>query len=93
MAKAAGSQKGIFKRGKKQVLLRPPEIRIDPDFYGSRQKEEREKSLYAKFSQNEELKSILLSTKNAVLRKFIPKRRPENDISLMTIRQRIEMEN
>ena len=44
MAKAAGSQKGIFKRGKKQVLLRPPEIRIDPDFYGSRQKEEREKS-------------------------------------------------
>ena len=93
LAKAAGSQKGIFKRGKKQVLLRPPEIRIDPDFYGSRQKEEREKSLYAKFSQNEELKSILLSTKNAVLRKFIPKRRPENDISLMTIRQRIEMEN
>ena len=93
LAKAAGSQKGVFKRGKKQILLRPPEIKIDADFYGSRQKEEREKALYAKFSQNDELKTILLVTKNAILRQFIPKRKPENDISLMTIRQRLAMEN
>ena len=93
LAKSAGSQKGVFKRGKKQILLRPPEIKIDADFYGSRQKEEREKAVYAKFSQNDELKTILLVTNNAVLRQFIPKRKPENDISLMTIRQRLTMEN
>ena len=91
LAKSAGSQKGVFKRGKKQVLMRPFEIKIDADFYGSRQKEEREKALYAKFSQNDELNTTLLATKNAVLRKFIPKRKPENDVSLMTIRQRLGM--
>jgi predicted NAD-dependent protein-ADP-ribosyltransferase YbiA (DUF1768 family) len=93
LAKAAGSQKGVFKKGKKEIPFRPSDIRIDPDFYGSRQKEEREKALYAKFSQNEELKHILLFTKNAVLRKYIPKRKAETDHSLMTVRQRIELEN
>jgi len=91
LAKSAGSQKGVFKRGKKQVLMRPSEIKIDADFYGSRQKEERERALYAKFSQSDELKGALLATKNAVLRKFIPKRKPENDVSLMMIRQRLDM--
>lgn len=93
LAKAAGSQKGVFKKGKKEIPLRPADIRIDPDFYGSRQKEEREKALYSKFSQNEELKQILLFTKNAVLRKYIPKRKAETDYSLMTVRQRLELEN
>lgn len=93
LAKAAGSQKGVFKKGKKEIPLRPQDIRIDPDFYGSRQKDEREKALYAKFSQNEELKQILLFTKNAVLKKYIPKRKAETDISLMTVRQRLELEN
>jgi len=93
LAKAAGSQKGVFKKGKKEIPLRPQDIRIDPDFYGSRQKEEREKALYAKFSQNEELKQILLFTKNAVLRKYIVKRKAETDHSLMTVRQRLELEN
>ena len=93
LAKAAGSQKGVFKKGKKEIPLRPADIRIDPDFYGSRQKEEREKALYSKFSQNEELKHILLFTKNAVLRKYIPKRKAETDYSLMTVRQRLELEN
>ena len=93
LAKAAGSQKGVFKKGKKEIPLRPADIRIDPDFYGSRQKDEREKALYSKFSQNEELKHILLFTKNAVLRKYIPKRKAETDHSLMTVRQRLELEN
>jgi predicted NAD-dependent protein-ADP-ribosyltransferase YbiA (DUF1768 family) len=93
IAKAAGSQKGVFKKGKKEIPLRPQDVRIDPDFYGSRQKEEREKALYAKFSQNEELKQILLSTNNSLLQKYIPKRKPETDYSLMTIRQRLDLEN
>ena len=93
LARAAGSQKGILKKGKKQIPMRPSEIKIDADFYGGRHKEEREKALYAKFSQNEDLKSILLLTKNATLRKFIPKQKPETDVSLMTVRQRLQMEN
>jgi predicted NAD-dependent protein-ADP-ribosyltransferase YbiA (DUF1768 family) len=93
IARAAGSQKGMFKKGKKQISIRPSEIRIDSDFYGGRNKEERERALYAKFSQNEELKNILLSTNNSILRNFIVKRKPEKDISLMTIRQRLQMEN
>jgi predicted NAD-dependent protein-ADP-ribosyltransferase YbiA (DUF1768 family) len=86
LAKSAGSQKGVFKRGKKEIPMRPSSVRIDPDFYGTRQKEEREKAIYAKFSQNDELKHILLLTKNATLRRFIPRRPSETDSSLMTVR-------
>jgi len=89
LAKAAGSQKGVFKRGKKQIPLRPIEIRIDPDFYGSRQKEERERALYAKFSQNEELKQMLLATKTATLKQYVPKQKATIDHSLMDVRSRL----
>jgi predicted NAD-dependent protein-ADP-ribosyltransferase YbiA (DUF1768 family) len=92
LAKAAGSQNGSFKKGKRELLLRPVDIKIDPDFYSSRKKEEREKALYAKFSQNEELKNILLLTKNAFLKHFIPKRKPEQDGPLMMVRQRLSLE-
>jgi hypothetical protein len=92
LAKAAGSQSGFFKKGKRDIPLRPLEIKIDPDFYGNRQKEEREKALYAKFSQNEELKNILLLTKTAVLKRYVPKRKPEQDGTLMMVRQRLSLE-
>ena len=93
LARAAGSQKGIYKKGKKQIPIRPPEIRIDADFYGSRHKEEREKALYAKFTQNDELKRALILTKNAVLKQYIPKRPAEPDHLLMKVRQKIQLEN
>jgi predicted NAD-dependent protein-ADP-ribosyltransferase YbiA (DUF1768 family) len=93
LAKAAGSQEGVFKKGKKEVPLRPKEIHIDADFYGNRRLEEREKALYAKFSQNEELKTMLIATKNAVLKQFVPKQVAEPDYLLMKVREKIIREN
>jgi len=93
LAKAAGSQYGIYKKGKKDIIVRPNTIRIDPDFYGSRKTEERERALYAKFSQNEELKHLLISTKNAILQHFIPKQKAEKDYLLMKVRDKLQREN
>jgi hypothetical protein len=93
IAKAAGSLKGNHKKGKTVVQIRPLDIKIDPDFYGNRKNEEREKALYAKFSQNEDLKSIILSTKNALLKKHIPKSSAEPDNILMKVRKQIQLEN
>jgi len=93
LAKAAGSQSGVFKKGKKQIPLRPTGVKIDPDFYGSRKTEERERALYAKFSQNEELKNLIILTKNATLQHFIPKQKAEKDYLLMKVRSKLQMEN
>ena len=87
-ARVAGSASGK----KKSVVLRPATIKIDPDFYGSRNNEEREKALYAKFSQNQDLKEKLLLTKNAKLTHFIPKDEPEVDRLLMKVRKAIQNE-
>ena len=89
LAKAAGSQTGINSTGK---VLRPSDIKIDPDFYGNRQYEEREQALYAKFSQNDDLKHILLLTKNAVLKKHVPKSDAKPDYLLMKVRDRLQKE-
>lgn len=93
IAKAAGSLKGNHKKGKTVVQIRPLDIKIDPDFYGNRKNEEREKAIYAKFSQNEDLKSILIATKNALLKKHIPKSSAEHDNILMKVRKQIQLEN
>jgi predicted NAD-dependent protein-ADP-ribosyltransferase YbiA (DUF1768 family) len=63
LAKAAGGKSGKFKG----TLLRPSEVEIDPDFFGRRHKKEMYDSQYAKFTQNEELKQLLLATNDAKL--------------------------
>jgi len=63
MAKSAGSKNGKHKG----ELLRPKEVKLDADFYGKRNKEELYKAQYAKFTQNEDLKQLLLSTRDAKL--------------------------
>lgn len=88
LAIVAGSQSGK----KKDVVLRPSAIKIDPDFYGGRSSEEREKALYAKFTQNEDLKEILLLTKEAKLTKHVPKAEAETDCILMKVRKTIREE-
>jgi hypothetical protein len=93
IAKAIGSLKGVYKKNKTEVKARPSDIKIDPDFYGNRKNEEREKALYAKFSQNEDLKTILLATKTAVLKKHVPKSNAEPDNLLMKVRKQIQIEN
>ena len=63
LAKAAGGKSGK----NKGTLLRPVEVEIDPDFFGKRYKKEMYDSQYAKFTQNEDLKRLLLATNDAKL--------------------------
>jgi predicted NAD-dependent protein-ADP-ribosyltransferase YbiA (DUF1768 family) len=83
MARIAGSKSGKHK----DKLLRPDNIKIDSDFYGERRLLEREKSVFAKFSQNAELGEILRLTKDAKLVKYIAKKPAEPDTILMKVRQ------
>jgi predicted NAD-dependent protein-ADP-ribosyltransferase YbiA (DUF1768 family) len=87
MARAAGSKSGKFKG----ELLRPIEV-VDPDsdFYANRKKKEIYAAQYAKFTQNDDLKQLLLSTNDAKLTHF---KRGSNPIvfdELMLIRDKIK---
>lgn len=66
LAKAAGGKTGKYK-GKQ---LRDKAIKIDPNFFGGRHKEVMKKAHMAKFSQNPDLKAMLLATKDAKLQHF-----------------------
>lgn len=62
LAKGAGSKTG--KAGGKQI--RPTNIQVDPDF--SKKKDLiMDEALYAKFTQSDELKELIINTKNAKL--------------------------
>lgn len=62
-AKAAGGKTGKSK-GK---LIRPVQVVVDPDFFGKRHKQEMYDAQYAKFTQDEGLKKLLLATGRAKL--------------------------
>ena len=66
LAKAAGGKTGKFK----DKLLRDKAVKIDPNFFGGRHKEVMKKAQMAKFSQNSDLKAMLLATKDAKLQHF-----------------------
>ncbi len=85
MAKAAGGKTGKFKK----KLLRPVEFSADSDFFGIRQKREMYNAQYAKFTQNEDLKNLLLATGNAKLTHFIRGSEPIVFDELMLIRNKI----
>lgn len=82
MAKAAGSKNGKYE-GKQ---LRPKNIVADADFFSLRKKSSLKAALQAKFSQNEELKSLLVSSKKAKLTHFIKGSPPETSVELMEVR-------
>jgi predicted NAD-dependent protein-ADP-ribosyltransferase YbiA (DUF1768 family) len=71
MAKHAGGTKGTHE-GK---LLRPVEVTMDSDFNG-RKKKEIYAAQYAKYTQNEELKTMLLATNDAKLVHFVGRGSP-----------------
>ena len=79
MAKTAG--------GKKSNTIRPKDVKLDPDFYGERNLEVRNTGLLAKFTQNLDMKELLVLTYPAKLLKFIRGSPPEVDEQLMKIRQ------
>jgi len=82
MALGAGGKSGKY--AKEQ--LRPLEVKFDPDFSGGK---EMEAAQYAKFSQNEELKRILLLTKKAKLQHFSKGSPPSIFIELMQVRKKL----
>ena len=88
LAKGAGSKSGKYK-GK---LLRPIEVQIDPDFYGPRHKKELQDALYAKFTrkENEDLKELLLATKDAKLTHYLRGKEPKICNELMLVRHKIK---
>ena len=92
LARVAGSISGqIKKKGAKDpVILRPKSIVIDPDFYGNKRNlAERELAVRSKFAQNEDLKQLLIATKNAKLIHFIRGDGYEIDTILMNARNSV----
>jgi predicted NAD-dependent protein-ADP-ribosyltransferase YbiA (DUF1768 family) len=85
MAKAAAGTSGKYKG----TLIRPMEVKIDPEFYGKRKEKENNDALYAKFSQNEELKRLLLGTKNAKLLQYKVGKEPVIRDDLILIRDKL----
>jgi predicted NAD-dependent protein-ADP-ribosyltransferase YbiA (DUF1768 family) len=86
MAKAAGSKTGKLKG----ELLRPIEVTVDSDFFGKRHSREMYNSQFAKFTQNEDLKKLLLATGDAKLTHFSRGSEPIVFDELMLIRDKIK---
>jgi predicted NAD-dependent protein-ADP-ribosyltransferase YbiA (DUF1768 family) len=84
LAIIAGSESGKLE----SKILRKPEIIVDSD-YEIRKDSERKEALISKFSQNLDLKKMLLATKPARLDYFIRRNQSELDEVLMTVRKEL----
>ena len=89
MAKAAGGKSGKL-NGKQ---LRPDQVKVDADFFGKRHKKEMYDAQYAKFTQNEDLKKLLLATNEAKLTHHSRGAPPIVFEELMLIRDKIRRNN
>jgi predicted NAD-dependent protein-ADP-ribosyltransferase YbiA (DUF1768 family) len=85
MAKAAASSSGKYKG----TLLRPAEVSIDPTFYGKRKEKELFEAICAKFTQLEDLKRVLLETRNAKLMHYLKGKEPELAEQLINVRDKL----
>ena len=85
MAKGAGGKTGNY-RGK---LIRPKDVKIDPNFFSGRHKQEMKVAQGAKFSQNPELTRLLLATKDAKLTHFVRGAEPVVFTELMEVRREL----
>jgi hypothetical protein len=85
----AGGEGGRRGGPKKDLVLRPKEVTMDPHFYEGRNRRERAVALQAKFEQLPEMRRALLLTKRAKLVQYIAKQPPVVDIQLMEVRRRL----
>jgi len=85
MAVAAGGKSGKYG----DVLLRPVQVEIDPDFYGDRSKNAMAVATTAKFSQNADLGRLLVLTKSAKLVEYVHKKIPTTSKMLMVVREKL----
>lgn len=85
MAKAAASASGKYKG----ALIRPAEVSIDPTFYGKRKEKELFDAICAKFTQVDDLKQVLLETRNAKLMHYLKGKEPELAEQLIVVRDKI----
>lgn len=86
MAKAAGEKNGKYKNER----IRPVEVTIDSDFNGQRETKELYSALYAKYTQNVDLKQLLLATGNAKLTHYVKGNEPIICDELMLVRDKIK---
>jgi len=85
MAKGAGGKSGKYNK----VQIRPQNIKVDADFFTGRGSKDMEAAQYAKFSQHEDLKRLLLATKKAKLQHFSRGSPPVVFTELMRVRKRL----
>jgi len=86
LAKSAGSKNGKHNK----ELVRPVEVKLDPDFYNKNDKQVLFDANYAKFTQDDELKRMLLATKKAKLTKHSTGKSPKLCNELMLVRDKIQ---
>ena len=93
LAKAAGGKTGMFKGER----VRPKDIVIDPDFFQkkagqkfTRGEIEMESAMREKFTQNADLKALLLATKKAKLEHISRGSPPEVFNDLMRVRRELQ---
>lgn len=86
LAKASISKKGKFNN----IQVRPENVVLDKEYNDERKRKNLYAAQYAKFTQNEDLKHLLLETKNAKLQQINDSREPDVLEDLMIIRYKIK---